>query len=103
GLGGFNRLNISFQHDVMHRVLEAQTREPSAMQLGPRRGARNDSPGATESPRAAGVPDAVHAPRRDGRAPDRASPRAAHPEPTPRSARPPAAAAPDWPHPADPS
>src|SRR6202022_1446621 len=35
--------------------------------------ARNDSPGATESPRAAGALGAAHAPRRDERAPDRAS------------------------------
>src|SRR4029077_5561582 len=45
----------------------------------------------------------AHAPRRDGRAPGRASPRARHREPTPRSTHPPGAVAPDWPHPADPS
>jgi len=28
GFGGFNRLNVILEHDMMHRVLEAQTREP---------------------------------------------------------------------------
>src|SRR5215831_7840897 len=65
--------------------------------------ARNGSPGATETPRAAGAPGAAPAPRRDGRAPSRASPHGRDREPTPPSARQPDAASPDWQRPADPS
>src|SRR5260370_811047 len=33
----FDRLNVILEHDMMHRLLELETREPAAMQLGPGR------------------------------------------------------------------
>src|SRR3977135_3005463 len=36
-LGGFDCGDVIFQHDVMDRLLEDETRQPAAMQLGPGR------------------------------------------------------------------
>jgi hypothetical protein len=36
-LGGLDRRDIIFQHDVMDRLLEAEPGQPAAMQLGPGR------------------------------------------------------------------
>lgn len=36
-LGSFDRRDVIFQHDVMHRLFELETRQPTAMQLGPGR------------------------------------------------------------------
>src|SRR5205085_6882002 len=37
GLGSFDRLNVVLEHEMMHRLLELETREPAAVQLGPSR------------------------------------------------------------------
>jgi hypothetical protein len=94
------RLNIILEHEMMHRLLEFQTREPPAMQLGPR------SPPVIatlvqQKPKSRwrARRNACTASRRA--CTSRASLRARHPEPTPPSARPPDAAAGRWPHPAD--
>ncbi len=34
GLGGFDRLDVVLDHEVMHRLLELEPREPAAMQFG---------------------------------------------------------------------
>ena len=34
-LGGFDRRDVILEHNVMHRLLELETRQPTAMQLGP--------------------------------------------------------------------
>ena len=35
GLGGFDCRNVVLEHDMMHRLLELEPRQPAAMQLGP--------------------------------------------------------------------
>ena len=34
-LGGFDRRDVVLEHDMMHRLLELEPRQPAAMQLGP--------------------------------------------------------------------
>jgi|SRR6516162_884076 hypothetical protein len=36
-IGGVDRLNVILEHDMMHRVLELEPREPAAMRLRPSR------------------------------------------------------------------
>src|SRR6516165_5504500 len=36
-LGGFDRRDVVLEHDMMHRLLELEPRQPAAMQLGPGR------------------------------------------------------------------
>jgi hypothetical protein len=38
-LGNFDRRDVIFEHDVMDRLVELETRQPAAMQLGPGRSA----------------------------------------------------------------
>jgi hypothetical protein len=65
--------------------------------------AGNGNVAARGNPRAVGAPGATHAPHPAVPARGRALPRVRGQEPTPLSALPPDAAAPNWPHPADPS
>ena len=37
GLGSFDSLNVIFEHEVVHRLLEFETCKPAAMQLRPGR------------------------------------------------------------------
>jgi len=110
GRGGLDRRDVVLEHDMMHRLRE---RQPAAVSLSPRLdpwgdaawskpAAHDGSPAATESPRAAGAPAQRMHRVETARTRSRIASCAASGTHTAVSS-PPGAAAPDWPHPADPS